>query len=71
MLKGKMVSPMNQEDIRELHQDNISIKEVVRLKESNWILSNKEKSMTRVTRHFVHFGHTRKAKTIDLEESSL
>lgn len=54
MLKGQMVSPIAQEDIRASQQDDISIKEVIKLKESSWIPNSKEKNvMTKGTRRLV------------------
>lgn len=54
MLKGQMVSLMAQEDVRASQQDDDSIKEVIKLKESNWTPKSKaKKTMTRGTRRLV------------------
>ncbi len=56
MLEGQMVSLMAPDDVRISQQDDDSIKEVIKLKESNWTPknTNKEKKvMTRGTRRLV------------------
>lgn len=54
MLEGQMVSLMAPDDVRTSQQDDDSIKEVIKLKKSNWTPNNKEKKvMTRGTRRLV------------------
>lgn len=55
LLKGQTICPMTQENIRALQQDDTNIREVVWLKENDWIPNHKEKeSMTSKTRRLIH-----------------